>query len=265
MITEHEGLSVVVPVHDEQDALPALCENLLATLAPLGRPFEILLVDDASRDASPEVARSLSRSEPRIRSLRLSPHAGQSGALAAGFRAARMPVIVTLDADLQNDPADIPRLLDALRDADAVCGIRAERRDTWVRRASSRIANRIRDGVTGDHVTDTGCGLKAFRAEFLREIKMYRGLHRFLPTLLRQEGARVVEIPVAHRRRTSGRSKYGIRNRALPALRDCFAVRWMRDRSLRYEVHEDAPPPPPGSPGPPGPAGPAGPGPVSYT
>jgi dolichol-phosphate mannosyltransferase len=146
------------------------------------------------------------------------------------------PIVITLDADLQNDPEDIPLLLEGLEGADAACGVRTRRQDTWVRRTSSRIANRVRDRITGDHVTDTGCSLKAYRAEYLRRLKLYSGMHRFLPTLLRLEGARVVEIPVRHHPRLAGRSKYGIGNRAWAGLRDCFAVRWMRDRHLRYRV-----------------------------
>ncbi len=239
MSGQGEGLSVVIPVHDEEENLEALRARLLPVLERTGRPFEIILVDDGSRDASERILRRMAAADARIRTLRIERRSGQSAAFDAGFKTARHEIVVTLDADLQNDPEDIPALLDALGAADVACGVRVARRDGWVRRASSRIANGVRDRLTGDRITDTGCSLKAYRLPFLRRIKMYNGMHRFLPTLLRLEGAHVVEIPVRHHARAAGRSKYGIRNRALVGLVDCLAVRWMRERRLRYRIRED--------------------------
>lgn len=238
MIESIDGISVTIPLHNEEANLEPLRERLLRVLEPIGLPFEIILVDDGSTDGSAEVLRRFSAGDPRIRVIRLAVRSGQSAALDAGFRAVRYGLVVTMDADLQNDPEDIPALLAAVAEADVACGVRVKRHDNWVRKASSRIANRTRDWITGDRITDTGCSLKAYRTPYLRRLKMYTGMHRFLPTLLRLEGARVVEVPVRHHPRAAGRSKYGIGNRMFVGLRDCFAVRWMRDRHLHYRIEE---------------------------
>lgn len=234
-----EGISAVIPFYDEEPNLELLRARLVPVLEGMKRPFEVLLVDDGSDDGGGRIADRMHEADPRIRVIHLEHRSGQSAALEAGFRAAAHPIVVTLDADLQNEPEDIPKLIDALADADAACGIRLKRHDNWVRRASSVIANRVRDRITGDQITDTGCSLKAYRAVYLRRLKMFTGMHRFLPTLLRIEGARVVELPVRHHPRVAGRSKYGISNRIWSGLRDCFAVRWMRDRQIRYRIKEE--------------------------
>lgn len=234
-------LSVVVPLHDEQDSLEPLHRELDAALAGVAGGLELIFVDDGSRDASLGRLRDLAAKDPRVRVLALDRQHGQSAALDAGFRAARGAVVVTLDADGQNDPADIPRLLAALDGADVVNGVRAGRRDDWRRRVSSRVANGFRNALTHEHVTDVGCSLRAMRAEPLRRVKLWRGAHRFLPTLLRLEGARVVELPVVHRPRRHGRSKYGVLDRLFAGLADVFGVRWLQSRALRYEVREDPP------------------------
>ena len=195
-------------------------------------------MDDGSHDGSLARMRELAARDARVRVIALDGHHGQTAAFEAGFAHARGEVTVTLDADLQNDPADIPRLLAALEDADVVNGVRVVRRDALLRRLSSRIANGFRNRLTGETVTDVGCTLRAMRTEYLRRVKLYRGLHRFLPTLLRLEGARIREIPVAHRPRLHGRSKYGIRNRLFAGLVDVFAVRWMQSRAMRYRASE---------------------------
>lgn len=239
-------LSVVVPLRDEEESLEPLHRELDAALSGVAGGVELIFVDDGSRDGSRARLRELAAKDPRVRVLALDRNHGQSAAFDAGFRAARGEVVVTLDADGQNDPADIPRLLAALEGADVVNGVRVGRRDTWLRRASSRIANGFRNALTRESVTDVGCSLRAMRAEPLRRVKMWRGAHRFLPTLLRLEGARVVEIPVSHRPRRHGRSKYGVLDRLFAGLADVFAVRWLQSRALRYEVREE-PPPGPGS------------------
>jgi dolichol-phosphate mannosyltransferase len=231
-------LSFVLPVHDERESLPRLLEELVAALAGAGEPYEILLVDDASRDGSGEWIAEAARRLPGVRGLRLAEREGQSAALAAGFQAARGAIFVTLDADGQNDPADIPRLLAALRDADVVSGVRARRRDPIVRRASSRIANGVRQAVLHDGVRDVGCSLKAYRAEFVRGLPLFRGAHRFLPALCRARGARVVEVPVAHRPRQYGVSKYGIGDRLWVGLCDLLGVLWLRSRLHRQAARE---------------------------
>ncbi|HYB13448.1 MAG TPA: glycosyltransferase family 2 protein [Myxococcota bacterium] len=231
-------LSIVIPVHDEVENLEALHLELAEALKSLEDGAEIVLVDDGSRDGSLAKMRELAARDPRVRTVALSGNHGQTAALEAGFARVRGEITVTLDADLQNDPADIPRLLALLDRADVVNGVRTERHDPWVRRFSSRVGNGFRNWVTGESVTDVGCSLRAMRTSYLRRVKLFRGMHRFLPTLLRIEGARVVEIPVAHRPRRHGRSKYGIGNRLFVGLVDVFAVRWMKQRALRYRTRD---------------------------
>jgi glycosyltransferase involved in cell wall biosynthesis len=226
-------LSLVVPAYNEVENVPVLVEEIRAALAPAGLDWELLLVDDGSTDGTLDAMRRAAGEDPRVRVLRHRRNAGQTAALATGFRAARGAVVVTLDADLQNDPADIPRLLAELeRGFDVVSGVRTDRRDTLVRRASSRIANAVRNWATDEAITDVGCSLKAYRAEFLADLPLFTGMHRFLPTLVRWNGARVTEIPVRHRPRLHGVAKYGIGNRLFRALADLVAVRWMRRRWL---------------------------------
>jgi glycosyltransferase involved in cell wall biosynthesis len=174
-----------------------------------------------------------------VRGLLLKRNRGQTAAFDAGFKAARGRAIVTLDADLQNDPRDIPALLAELARHDAAVGYRSQREDDWLRRISSRLANAVRNRLSGDDIIDTGCSLKAFRTECLGDIKLFTGMHRFLPTLLRIEGRSVVQVPVNHRPRHAGTSKYGVWNRAFRALADLLAVRWMKKRRLDYEVVRD--------------------------
>lgn len=232
------ALSVVVPVFDEADSLETLHRELDAALVGVGGGLELIFVDDGSRDDGLARLREIAAKDTRVRVLALDRNSGQSAALEAGFRHARGEFIATLDADLQNDPRDLPRLLAHLDHADVVNGVRAGRRDTWVRRISSRVANGVRNRVTGEQVSDVGCSLRVMRASYVRRVKLFRGMHRFLPTLLRMEGARVVEVPVSHRARRFGRSKYGILDRLFAGLADLAAVRWMQSRRLDYRVSE---------------------------
>jgi glycosyltransferase involved in cell wall biosynthesis len=231
-------LSVVVPVYDEADNIGPLHREVDAALAGVEGGVEFIYVDDGSRDGSGERLLELAKRDQRVRVIRFDGNQGQSAALDAGFRAVRGEFTVTLDADLQNDPADIPRLLEALDRADVVNGVRMKRRDSLVRKISSRIANGFRNWVTRESVTDVGCSLRVMRSSYLREVKLYRGMHRFLPTLLRMEGATVIEVPVSHRMRRHGVSKYGISNRLFVGIVDVFAVRWMQNRALRYRIKE---------------------------
>ncbi|HEX6850570.1 MAG TPA: glycosyltransferase family 2 protein [Candidatus Polarisedimenticolaceae bacterium] len=234
-------VSVVIPVYDERENLGPLVEEIVGVLRPLGRPFEIVLVNDGSRDGSAERIVELVREVPELRGLHFRRNAGQTAAFDAGFKHARGEVVVTMDADLQNDPKDIPVLLAALPGHAAAIGYRASRRDTWLRRVSSRIANAVRNRLSGDDVIDTGCSLKAFRREALAPIKLYTGMHRFLPTLVKMEGGRVVQVPVNHRPRLKGASKYGVWNRVFRATADLFAVRWMQRRRLAWEIERHDP------------------------
>ncbi len=231
-------LSVVIPVYDEESSLVPLHAELDAALRGVAGGVEILYVDDGSRDASLARLREIGARDPRVRVLALQGNHGQSAAFEAGFRRARGEIVATLDADGQNDPADLPRLLAGLGDADVVNGVRTGRRDSVVRRLSSRVANGFRNRMTHESVRDVGCSLRVMRREFLERVKLWRGMHRFLPTLLRLEGARIVEVPVSHRPRRYGTSKYGIRNRLFAGFVDVFAVRWMQRRALRYRARE---------------------------
>jgi dolichol-phosphate mannosyltransferase len=232
------GLSVVIPVRDEVDSLLPLHRELDAALTSVAGGIELVFVDDGSRDGSLARLREIAEKDARVRVIALEGSHGQSAALEAGFRAARGAVVATLDADLQNDPADLPRMLAALEHADVVSGVRIERHDSWPRRTASRIGNRIRNWVTGETVSDVGCSLRVMRSSYLQRVKLYRGMHRFLPTLLRLEGARLSEVPVAHRPRRFGRSKVHSLARALPGLADCLAVRWMKRRAHHYRVRD---------------------------
>lgn len=231
-------VSIVVPAYNEEESLPVLVAEIRAALA--GRAAEILLVDDGSTDRTAAVALELAAADPALRLLRLTRNSGQSAALAAGWRAAHGAIVVTLDADLQNDPAEIPRLLAKLAEGwDVVSGVRRNRQDTWVRLLSSRIANGVRNWATKDQVTDVGCTLRAARREFLVDLPMFTGMHRFLPTLLKMQGARTTEIPVNHRARRFGVAKYGIGNRLFRAMADLLAVRWMQKRWIDFRRAEE--------------------------
>lgn len=237
-------LSLVIPLFNEEESLDELAAEIRAALEPTGLAWETLFVDDGSTDGSLAVLRRLAAADPAIRILRHRRNAGQSAGLASGFRAARGRLVATLDADLQNDPADLPRLIAELeRGFDVVSGVRVERRDSWTRRVSSRIANAVRNWATDEAISDVGCSLKVYRREFLADLPMFTGMHRFLPTLVRWNGARVTELPVRHRPRLRGVAKYGIGNRLFRTLADLFAVRWMRRRWLPAgNVEEIAPP-----------------------
>jgi dolichol-phosphate mannosyltransferase len=227
-------VSVVLPVFNEEGNLPRLVEELLPAVRALGQPFEVVFVDDGSRDGSPAVLRSLAAAHPEFVVWRLDRNHGLSAALDAGFRSARGEVIVTLDADLQNDPADIPRLYAMLGEHDMVCGWRRDRQDPWVKKASSRIANWWRNRRTAEAVHDITCPLKVFRAAIVPHLPPFHGMHRFYPTLARMAGFRVVEVPVAHRPRAAGTSKYGVWNRLWKGLSDLRAIRWMQRNRMTY-------------------------------
>jgi dolichol-phosphate mannosyltransferase len=233
--TERPVLSLVVPAYNEQESLPRLYERVVEALGS-ALQWELVLVDDGSEDHTFHVMSELEKKDPRVRALRLLANAGQTAATSVGLQSARGNLIATLDADLQNDPIDLLPMLEALGENDAVVGYRVGRRDDWVRRMSSRIANGVRNRLSGDQIRDTGCSLKLFRAEAISSIPLFEGMHRFLPTLLRFHGYRVIEVPVSHHERLAGESKYGIRNRAWVAFKDLLAVRWMRSRIIRAQV-----------------------------
>ena len=227
------AVSVIVPLFNEEENVPILQREL--TVALSGFDYEIIFVDDGSSDHTVErIALG-----PGIRVVRFEKNAGQSAALYAGLHSARGETAVLIDGDLQNDPADISRLLAEIeRGADLVCGYRAQRKDTFVKRVTSRIANFVRSRFTKDGVRDTGCTLKAMRRECISALPPFKGMHRFIPALVKGAGYRLVEIPVNHRPRKFGQSKYGLGNRAIRATVDMFGVRWLLSRQLNYKVRD---------------------------
>ena len=227
------AVSVVVPLYNEEENVPILQRELTTALS--GIDYEILFVDDGSQDET--VARIAA--DPRTRVLRFKKNAGQSAAIFAGLQAVRSEIAVLIDGDLQNDPADIPRLLAEIsRGADLVCGYRVQRKDNLLKRITSRVANSVRSRFTRDGVRDTGCTLKAMRRDCIAALVPFKGMHRFIPALLKGAGYRLVEIPVNHRPRRFGQSKYGLGNRALRATIDMFGVRWLLSRRLNYKLRE---------------------------
>ncbi|HVW00283.1 MAG TPA: glycosyltransferase family 2 protein [Planctomycetaceae bacterium] len=228
--------SVILPAHNEAENLPQVVAEIDLALQPLGRRYEIIVVDDGSSDDTPQVLRSLSAEHPELRSLRFNRNFGQSAGVDAGFRAARGDIFVLLDADGQNPPSEIPKLLAALDDADMVCGWRRVRHDSWVKIVFSKFANLVRRSILSEAIHDTGCSLKAFRRESVERLKLFHGMHRYLPALVRMEGWRVREIEVAHRPRVHGRSHYGIFNRMLGPMIDLLVVRWMQSRCRPWRM-----------------------------
>ena len=227
------AVSVVVPVFNEEENVTILQSELNSALA--GLEHEIIFVDDGSADRSAETIQR----GPNVRVLQFEKNTGQSAALYAGILAARGQTIVTIDADLQNDPADIPRLLEEIsRGADLVCGYRARRKDTFSKRLTSRIANFVRSRFTKDYVRDTGCTLKAMRRECRAALVPFKGMHRFIPALVRGAGYRLVEVPVNHRPRKFGQTKYGFGSRAFRATVDMLGVRWLLSRRLNHKIRD---------------------------
>ena len=232
--TNSPAVSVIVPLFNEEENMSILQSELKAALA--GIDHEMIFVDDGSID------RTLERIEsaPNVRVIRFEKNTGQSAAIYAGLQAAHGAITVLIDGDLQNDPTDIPRLLAEIdRGADLVCGYRARRKDTLLKRLTSRIANFVRSRFTKDYVRDTGCTLKAMRRDCVSALLPFKGMHRFIPALVKGAGYRLVEIPVNHRPRRFGQSKYGLGNRALRATIDMFGVRWLLSRRFNYKIRGD--------------------------
>jgi glycosyltransferase involved in cell wall biosynthesis len=233
-------LSVVVPVYNEVDSLAILWGELVHVLDAIDRSVEVIFVDDGSTDGSAALLDRIRAGDPRVRLVRLAANHGLSAAFAAGLGRTRGRIVVTMDSDLQSDPSDIPSLLASLDGADAVCGWRRVRHDPWLKRVSSRVANGVRSRVLDDHYKDGACSLRAMRRECLEALQPFHGFHRFVPTLLRDAGYQVVEVPVNHRPRRFGASHYGVRNRVWVAFVDMLGVRWLRSRRLCYDAAEDS-------------------------
>jgi glycosyltransferase involved in cell wall biosynthesis len=233
-------LSLVIPAYNEQENIPTLLARVEASLSLIGKPFEVILIDDGSTDETPRMLADAMKQKPWLRVLRMQKNAGQSAAFEAGFEAARGEIIATIDADLQNDPEEIPRLIPLLDEhkVDMITGWRKDRQDTPFRRWQSRQANRIRNWITQETVNDSASSLKLYRAHAIKGLKLFRGAHRYFPTLVKMRGYTVYETPVKHSPRHAGTAKYGFGNRAFVGIYDLIGVRWMKKRYLNYKASE---------------------------
>jgi dolichol-phosphate mannosyltransferase len=257
MVDQPLYLFLVIPAYNEQETIPTLLERVEQALDRIEKPYEVLIIDDGSTDATPRILAEAMRKYMWLRVLRLDRNSGQSAAFDAGFKAARGSVIATIDADLQNDPEEILRLLPMLDDCDMITGWRQQRQDSRFRRIQTRLANRIRNWLSDETIQDSASSLKLYKRHCLDGLHLYTGMHRFFPTLVKMRGYTVIETPVRHNPRFAGTAKYGLRNRAWRAFVDLLAVRWMKSRQIRYGVQElnasDAPeqPAPQSAPAPP--------------
>jgi dolichol-phosphate mannosyltransferase len=231
-------ISVVVPVYNEEENLPILLPQLNEVLKGIGKSYEMIFVDDGSSDGSRKILKEMVSHYPQIRILGFKKNCGETAAGAGGLKEAKGDVIITIDADLQNDPKDIPRMLEYLKEYDMVTGWREKREDSWVKQITSKIANSIRNWLSGEAIRDSGCTFRVYKRECLQNMKYYKGMHRFMPTLVKMEGFRVIEIPIAHHPRKFGKSKYTTWNRMWRAFIDLLVVKWMRSRHIHYEIEE---------------------------
>lgn len=236
-------LSVLLPVYNESEAIvPVLLEVGEVMDNTFPGDWELLAVDDGSSDDTADRILEAAKTFPAIRLISLENNVGQSGALWMGFRQARSEWIATLDADGQNDPADLPKLWAARADADAVFGFRAKRKDTWSKRYGSKFANAVRNLILKEDITDTGCAVKIFRKSLTGELMPWNGMHRFYGSLFRMQGALILQMPVNHRPRAAGTSKYTNWGRLKKTVRDLFAMRWLRTRYVRVRLKPESTP-----------------------
>jgi dolichol-phosphate mannosyltransferase len=230
--------SVIIPIKNEEENIPQLFEEIHREMQNLNQPWELIYIDDGSSDGSPRILKNLQSLHPHVRVITFTKNFGQSSAFDAGFKAAKGEFVISMDGDGQNDPADIPKLVASIADCDLVCGWRVSRNDPWNKKIISKLSNFVRNITCKDGMHDTGCSLKMYRSDCLKRIKMYHGMHRFLPALFIIEHFRVKEIPVNHRERLKGKSNYHFFNRSLSPFLDMFAVLWMRKRHLHYQIKE---------------------------
>jgi len=235
-------VSVVVPFYNEEENVGLLAEKITSVFSQMpDYDYECLFVNDGSTDGTHAAIDRLAASDPRIRPVHLVKNRGQSAALVAGMRRAKGAYILTLDGDLQNDPCDFPKIVELLKDYDCVCGYRGKRDDSWVRKFSSRVANKVRDGLLHDGIRDSGCGSKGFRRCCVEHIVPFNGVHRFFAVMIRNVGLRIAECEVTHHPRIHGVSKYGIQNRLWRGIYDLFGVAWLSRRYVTFEVEGEEP------------------------
>lgn len=233
--------SVIIPLKNEEDNIIDLIQELEPVMQGLKKTWELICIEDGSTDKTLEILTKLLSQKSYLKLIVFKKNYGQSSAFDAGFKAAKGQYVITLDGDRQNDPKDIPKLLKAIQNHDLACGIRINRKDPLSKKLISFVANKVRRFICDDGVSDTGCSLKVYRSSALKKIKMYQGMHRFLPALFKIEGLRIIEIPVNHRERVKGQTKYNFFNRSFNTLADLAAVRWMGKRQLRYQINKELP------------------------
>ncbi|MBB6633013.1 glycosyltransferase family 2 protein [Cohnella thailandensis] len=229
-------VSVVVPIYNERDDLMRLYFAITGALDPHVGEYEIILVNDGSTDGSGPQLDKLAESDAKIRVIHFEQNCGQTAAISAGLKAAEGRYVALMDGDLQTFPEDIVKLLPYMEQYDFANGTRVDRKDTLVKKVSSKVGNGVRNKITGDRIQDTGCPMKLFKREVAQSFNLYEGFHRFLPTLARMNGFSVVEVPVGHRERTAGTSKYGVLNRAFVGLMDAIVIGWLRKRTINYQI-----------------------------
>jgi glycosyltransferase involved in cell wall biosynthesis len=240
-MSEPVELSLVIPAYNEQEVIPELLRRIEPALRQTSKNFEVIIVDDGSTDTTPKLLSDAQQTRPWLRILRMGRNGGQSAAFDAGFKAARGAVIATIDADLQNDPEEIPRLLPMLDGYDMITGWRSKRQDSKFRLIQTKIANKIRNWISQETIQDSASSLKLYKRHCVDGIHLFAGSHRFMPTLVKMRGYTVLETPVKHSHRYAGTAKYGLRNRAWRAFVDLLGVRWMKNRYLRYTTTEIKP------------------------
>lgn len=228
-------LSIIVPVYDEADNILPLAREVSEAMKNVGMDYELVLVDDASKDSTWQRIQELRKSNPRVRGIRHVKNAGQSAALWTGILQTSTPVIATLDGDLQNDPADLPKLIAEIQSVDFVCGVRTKRKDSWIRRVSSKVARKARKAALGVDFADTGCAFRVFKRSTLDGLFGFNGLHRFLPVLVHGGGHSTREVPINHRARVAGVSKYGVLNRLGRGIYDLIAIAWFQRRRVHRQ------------------------------
>ena len=241
MNVNNPEISLVIPCYNEEGNLRELIAAIRKSVDPLNIPYEVVITDDCSKDNSWKILKDLAAEDKRIRVQKLEFNCGESAASFAGLKASRGKYLFTMDADLQNDPKDLPKFLEQLKNFDCVCGTRVKVRgegDNFIRVASSRIANAVRNKLSGEKISDAGCTYRAFKRECIENLKFFKGMHRFLPTLFRVEGHTVTEIEVGNNPRFAGKSNYGVWNRLFASFYDLLAVRWMKQRMFRFKVGE---------------------------
>lgn len=230
--------SLVIPLKNEEENIAELIAEIEPVMEALKMPWELICVDDGSTDGTSKALKALKKEKSYLRILSFEKNHGQTSAFDAGFKAALGKFIITLDGDRQNDPKDIPKLIAYKDSHDLVAGWRAHRKDPVSKKITSRAANFVRSRLCNDGIHDTGCSLKLYRKSCLEKIKLFHGMHRFLPALFKIEGFRIIEVPVNHRERTKGTTKYNFFNRSFNTIADMLAVRWMGKRGLKYQVDE---------------------------